>query len=180
MEDSTIAPEKTDGAVMITESPPDEMETEPYEIDNPGKPSNGDNLEIYGEKIRARSPEKKLGRQDRIELGRMFQAAVNSRDWELSERLILLADSQTLNDTLCIALDSIWFLTTREELDGITGLLRTIVSSGAQDFTRAALRTSFLASCVSACQSSTMSLSETVAIMAQRYLFQLKLISRLI
>ncbi|CAA6660262.1 unnamed protein product [Spirodela intermedia] len=112
--------------------------------------------------------ERKLSRQDRIELGRMFQAAVNSHDWELSESLILLADPQTLNDALCIALDSIWFLTTRQELDGITGLLRMIVASGAQDFTRAALRTSFLASCVSACQSSTMSLSDTVAVMAQR------------
>lgn len=112
--------------------------------------------------------ERKLSRQDRIELGRMFQAAVNSHDWELSESLILLADPQTLNDALCIALDSIWFLTTRQELDGITGLLRMIVASGARDFTRAALRTSFLASCVSACQSSTMSLSDTVAVMAQR------------
>ncbi|PKA66729.1 F-box/ankyrin repeat protein SKIP35 [Apostasia shenzhenica] len=112
--------------------------------------------------------ERKLSRQDRIELGRMFQGAVSSHDWELAESLILLADSQCLNDALCIALDSIWFLTTRSELDGITELIKKIVSNGARDFTRAALRTSFLASCVSACQSRTMSLADTVAVMAQR------------
>ncbi|KAK8930497.1 F-box/ankyrin repeat protein SKIP35 [Platanthera zijinensis] len=112
--------------------------------------------------------DRKLSRQDRIELGRMFQEAVSSHDWELAESLILLADPQTLNDTLCIALDSIWFLKVRQELDGITGLIKKIVSNGARDFTRAALRTSFLASCVSACQSRTISLADTVAVMAQR------------
>ncbi|KAG6524119.1 ankyrin repeat protein SKIP35-like [Zingiber officinale] len=112
--------------------------------------------------------EKKLSRQDRIELGRMFQGAVSSQDLKLAEDLILVADPQTLNDMLCIALDSIWFLTTRQELSGITGLIKKIVENGANDFTRAALRTSFLASCVSACQSRTMSLSDTVGIMAQR------------
>ncbi|KAG1331251.1 ankyrin repeat protein SKIP35 [Cocos nucifera] len=110
----------------------------------------------------------KLTRQDRIELGRLFQGAVSSRDWEHAESLILLADPQTLNDALCIALDSIWFLTTRPELNGITELIKKIVANGANDFTRAALRTSFLASCVSACQSKTMSLADTVTIMAQR------------
>ncbi|KAK8942170.1 F-box/ankyrin repeat protein SKIP35 [Platanthera guangdongensis] len=112
--------------------------------------------------------DRKLSRQDRIELGRMFQEAVSSHDWELAESLILLADPQTLNDTLCIALDSIWFLKVRQELDGITRLIKKIVSNGARDFTRAALRTSFLASCVSACQSRTISLADTVAVMAQR------------
>ncbi|KAG0493213.1 hypothetical protein HPP92_004207 [Vanilla planifolia] len=112
--------------------------------------------------------DKRLSRQDRIELGRMFQGAVSAHDWELAESLILLADLQTLNDALCIALDSIWFLKNRCEVDGITGLIKKIVSDGARDFTRAALRTSFLASCVSACQSRTMSLADTVAIMAQR------------
>lgn len=53
--------------------------------------------------------EKKLSRQDRIELGRLFQGAVSSHDWELAESLIMLADPQTLNDALCISLDSIWF-----------------------------------------------------------------------
>ncbi|KAM3379185.1 ankyrin repeat protein SKIP35 [Capsicum galapagoense] len=112
--------------------------------------------------------EKKLNRQERIELGRLFQGAVSCHDWELAESLILLADPQTLNDSLCIALDSIWFLSTQEELYGITGLIKKIISNGAFDFTRAALRTSFLASCVSACQSRTMSLTDTVTVMAQR------------
>ncbi|URE49756.1 F-box ankyrin repeat protein [Musa troglodytarum] len=112
--------------------------------------------------------EKKLSRQERIELGRLFQGAVSSQDLELAENLIRLADPQTLNDMLCIALDSIWFLTTRQELNGITGLIKKIVANGANDFTRAALRTSFLASCVSACQSKTMSLADTVGIMAHR------------
>ncbi|KAG8375849.1 hypothetical protein BUALT_Bualt09G0001900 [Buddleja alternifolia] len=111
---------------------------------------------------------KKLSRQDRIELGRLFQGAVSSHDWELAESLILLADPQTLNDALCISLDSIWFLSTQLELYGITGLIKKIIANGAYDFTRAALRTSFLASCVSACQSRTMSLADTVTVMAQR------------
>ncbi|EPS60182.1 hypothetical protein M569_14622 [Genlisea aurea] len=111
---------------------------------------------------------RKLSRQDRIELGRLFQGAVSSHDWELAESLIVVADPQTLNDALCISLDSIWFLTTRAELYGITGLIKKAVASGAYDFTRAALRTSFLASCVSACQSRTMSLADTVTVMAQR------------
>lgn len=112
--------------------------------------------------------EKRLSKQDRVELGRIFQGAVSSHDWELAESLILLADPQTLNDALCISLDSIWFLSTDQELYGITGLIKNIISSGAYDFTRAALRTSFLASCVSACQSRTMSLADTVTVMAQR------------
>jgi hypothetical protein len=69
---------------------------------------------------------------------------------------------------LCITLDSIWFLTAQQELHGITGLIKKIIANGAYDFTRAALRTSFLASCVSACQSRTMSLADTVTVMAQR------------
>ncbi|XP_031129243.1 ankyrin repeat protein SKIP35-like [Ipomoea triloba] len=112
--------------------------------------------------------EKKLSKQDRIELGRSFQDAVTSHDWAHAESLTFLADPQTLNDALCIALDSIWFLSTQEELCGITGLIKKIISNGAYDFTRAALRTSFLASCVCACQSRTMSLSDTVTVMAQR------------
>ncbi|KAL3828417.1 hypothetical protein ACJIZ3_017219 [Penstemon smallii] len=112
--------------------------------------------------------ERKLSRQDRIELGRLFQGAVSSHDWELAESLILLADPQTLNDALCISLDSIWFLSNQQELYGITGLIKKIIANGAYDFTRAALRTSFLASCVSACQSRTMSLADTVSVMAQR------------
>ncbi|KAI8537306.1 hypothetical protein RHMOL_Rhmol09G0013300 [Rhododendron molle] len=87
---------------------------------------------------------------------------------ELAESLVSLADPLTLNDALCMSLDSIWFLRTQLELLGITGLIKKIVDSGAYDFTRAALRTSFLASCVSACQSRTMNLADTVALMAQR------------
>lgn len=99
----------------------------------------------------------------------VLENAVSSHNWELAESLILVADPQTLNDALCITLDSIWFLTTELELTGITGFIRKIIANGAYDFTRAALRTSFLASCVSACQSRTMSLADTVAVMAQRY-----------
>ncbi|XP_075476250.1 ankyrin repeat protein SKIP35-like [Primulina tabacum] len=112
--------------------------------------------------------ERKLSRQDRIELGRVFQGAVSSYNWEIAESLILLADPQTLNDALCISLDSIWFLSTRQELYGINKLIKNIITNGAYDFTRAALRTSFLASCVSACQSRSMSLADTVTVMAQR------------
>lgn len=112
--------------------------------------------------------EKKLCRQDRIELGRSLQGAVSSHNWDLAESLILVADPQTLNDALCITLDSIWFLTTEFELNGITLFIKKIIANGAYDFTRATLRTSFLASCVSACQSRTMSLVDTITVMAQR------------
>lgn len=115
--------------------------------------------------------EKKLSRQDRIELGRLFQSATSSQDWELSERMVDLADSQTLNDLLCISLDSIWFLSTEGELRGITGLIAKIICHGAHDYTRATLRTSFLASCVSSCRNRTVSLADSVTVMAQRYAF---------
>ncbi|KAI4374016.1 hypothetical protein MLD38_012064 [Melastoma candidum] len=112
--------------------------------------------------------ERKLSRQNRIELCRLFQGAMSCQNWELADGLVPLADPQTLNDALCIALDSVWFLCSRSELYAITGLIRKIITSGAYDFTRAVLRTSFLASCVSACQSRTVSLTDTVAVMAQR------------
>ncbi|GMH29699.1 hypothetical protein Nepgr_031542 [Nepenthes gracilis] len=112
--------------------------------------------------------EKKLSRQERIELCRLFQSAVSAYDWDLAESFILFADPQSLNDFLCISLDSIWFLCTQQELYGVTGLIKKIIANGAYDFTRAALRTSFLASCVSACQSKTMVLADTVTVMAQR------------
>ncbi|CDP19146.1 unnamed protein product [Coffea canephora] len=117
---------------------------------------------------RLRGQDKKLCREDRLELGRLFQGAVSTRDWELADNLIVLADPQALNDTLCIALDSVWFLSTQQELHGITGVMRKVIANGAYDFTRAALRTAFLASCVSACQSQKMSHADTVTIMAQR------------
>lgn len=49
-------------------------------------------------------------KKDHVELGRSFQMAVSVHDWALAESLIPLADPQRLNDGLCIALDSIWFL----------------------------------------------------------------------
>ncbi|CAA6668271.1 unnamed protein product [Spirodela intermedia] len=131
-------------------------------------PALSDNPEVRKKEKLKDGEERKLSRQDRIELGRLFQGAVSSHDWELAESLVLLADPQTLNDALCTALDSIWFLTTHRQLNGITGLIKKIVANGAHDFTRAILRTSFLASCVSTCQSRTMSLPDTVSVMAQR------------
>lgn len=127
-----------------------------------------DNSEVCKMEKLKDGEERKLSRQDRIELGRQFQGAVSSHNWELAESLILMADPQTLNDALCTALDSIWFLTTHRQLNGITGLIKKIVANGAHDFTRAILRTSFLASCVSTCQSRTMSLPDTITVMAQR------------
>ncbi|XP_073386707.1 ankyrin repeat protein SKIP35 isoform X4 [Physcomitrium patens] len=107
-------------------------------------------------------------KKDHIELGRSFQLAVSVHDWALAESLVPLADPQRLNDGLCIALDSIWFLSTSQELAGATCLIERLILAGAHDFSRAALRTSFLASCVSACRSRTMSLADTVTVMAQR------------
>lgn len=49
-------------------------------------------------------------KKDHVELGRSFQMAVSVHDWTLAESLVPLADPQRLNDGLCIALDSIWFL----------------------------------------------------------------------
>ncbi|CAK9866926.1 unnamed protein product [Sphagnum jensenii] len=108
--------------------------------------------------------------QENAEIGRSFQLAVSSHDWVLAESFIPLADSQRLNDGLCIALDSIWFLSTTQELAAASQLIKKLILAGAHDFTRAALRTSFLASCVSACRSRTMTLADTVTVMAQRLL----------
>jgi hypothetical protein len=45
-------------------------------------------------------------------LARSFQLAVSAHDWVVAESLVpfFLADAHRLNDALCIALDSIWFL----------------------------------------------------------------------
>ncbi|ERN15973.1 hypothetical protein AMTRI_Chr07g23530 [Amborella trichopoda] len=88
----------------------------------------------------------RMSKNERIELERKFQTAVSFRNWEFAESLIPVADMPRLNDAMCIALDSIWFLRTESELHGIIGFIRTLISNGANDFTRAALRTSFLAS----------------------------------
>lgn len=85
--------------------------------------------------------EKKRSRQERVELGKSFLSAVSSHDWNLAESLILFADFVTVNDFLCISLDSLWFLTTHVELHGITGLVKKVIDNGAYDFTRAALLT---------------------------------------
>ncbi|KAL4200171.1 hypothetical protein AMTRI_Chr03g148380 [Amborella trichopoda] len=69
---------------------------------------------------------------------------------ELGRNLIPLADMPRLKDAMYIALDSIRFFKTESGLHRIIGLIRTLLSNGANDFTIAALRTSCLASCVSA------------------------------
>ncbi|KAL4185011.1 hypothetical protein AMTRI_Chr10g228470 [Amborella trichopoda] len=91
----------------------------------------------------------RTSKNERIELGKKFQTAISFHNWEFTESLLPLADMPRLNDAMCIALDSIWFLRTESELRGIIGLIRMLISNGANDFTRVALRTSFFASCVS-------------------------------
>ncbi|ONK55494.1 uncharacterized protein A4U43_UnF2430 [Asparagus officinalis] len=172
----SMAPEKGEGSnvVFSRESPLLTKEPQVPKCHKGKKPRSraSDSTEEECEtrrKVKDKSKqEMRLTRQERIELGQLFQEAVSSHDWEHAEGLIMLADMQTLNDGLCIALDSIWFLSNRQEVNGITCLIRKIVSYGAHDFTRAVLRTSFLASCVSACRSKTMSLEDTVNFMAQR------------
>eukprot|EP00249_Psilotum_nudum_P024288 c29144_g1_i2 orf=413-2317(-) len=110
----------------------------------------------------------RASRREKAELGRAFQLAVSAHDWALAESFIPLADTQRLNDGLCVALDSVWFLSTDHELESAIRLIEKLVHVGADDFSRAALRTSFLASCVSACRSRTMGLADTVTVMAQR------------
>lgn len=128
-------------------------------------------IALYGD---CKCSTKKLSRQEKVELGRKLQEALSFRNWQLAESFITGTDLHTLNDALCMSLDSIWFLTTCQELDGLTALIKMIISNGASDFTRAALRTSFLASCVSACQSGSMSLADTVKFVSQRLHERLK------
>lgn len=125
-------------------------------------------LEQFGAKQQQQQQERKLSRQDRVELSRSFQHAVSSHDWDGAEALVRRADAQGLNDVLCVAVDAIWFLSDKEELAAVVALIRRIVSEGANDFTRAALRTSFLASCVSACRGRTTSLADAVSFMGQK------------
>lgn len=131
----------------------------------------GDELDLElgsGEPEPGRQQERKLSRQDRLELNRLFQHAVSAHDWECADGLLATADAQGLNDVLCVAVDAIWFLSDKEELYAIVALIKRIVSAGANDFTRAALRTSFLASCVSACRGRTTSLADAVSFMGQK------------
>ena len=103
-------------------------------------------------------------KRERGRMAQTFQSAVEARDWKIAESLIgsssSLADVRRLNDGLCIVLDSVWFLSSREEVYGAIRLMEKLVDAGAHDFTRAALRTSFLASCVLACWSRTFSLAD--------------------
>ncbi|CAK9222156.1 unnamed protein product [Sphagnum troendelagicum] len=109
-------------------------------------------------------------------LARSVQLAVSAHDWVVAESLVpfFFADAHRLNDALCIALDSIWFLSTTQELPAASELIEKLIAAGAHDFTRATLRTSFLASCVSACRSRTINLADTVTVMAQRLHERLK------
>ena len=103
-------------------------------------------------------------KRERGRMAQTFQSAVEARDWKIAESLIgsssSSADVRRLNDGLCIVLDSVWFLSSREEVYGAIRLMEKLVDAGAHDFTRAALRTSFLASCVLACWSRTFSLAD--------------------
>ena len=93
---------------------------------------------------------------------------MSSHDWESAEGLVGMADAQGLNDVLCVAVDAIWFLSDRDELLAIVGLIKRVVSEGAKDFTCATLQTSFLASCVSACRGRSTSLADAVSFMGQK------------
>lgn len=99
------------------------------------------------------SPEKKIYRYGRNQLGRSYHLAIISHNWDMAESLVTMADVQTLNHMLCMTLDFVWFLNTSQDLCRITGLIKGIVKGGASDYMRAMLRTAFLASCVSAYQS---------------------------
>ncbi|KAH7331438.1 hypothetical protein KP509_20G033100 [Ceratopteris richardii] len=113
-------------------------------------------------------------RLERPEIGRTFQHAVGAHEWSFAQTLVARLDRQRLNDGLCVVLDSVWFLTSEEEVENAMKLIENLVSAGANDFPRAVLRTSFLASCVSACRSRAMSLADTVTVMAQRLRDRLK------
>uniref|UniRef100_N1QV12 Ankyrin repeat protein SKIP35 n=1 Tax=Aegilops tauschii TaxID=37682 RepID=N1QV12_AEGTA len=121
-----------------------------------------------GEPEPDKQQERKLSRQDRIELSRLFQHAVSSHDWECTDGFLGKVDAHGFNDVLCMAVDAIWFLSDKEELYAIVSLIKRIVSAGVNDFTCAALRTSFLASCVSACRGRTTSLADAVNFMGQK------------
>ncbi|KAL4201904.1 hypothetical protein AMTRI_Chr02g261180 [Amborella trichopoda] len=95
------------------------------------------------------SKDLRTSKTERIQLGRTFQTAISFHNCEFAESLIPLADMSRLNDAMCIALESIRVLRTESELHGIIGLIRMLLSNGSNDFTKAALKTSFLASCVS-------------------------------
>jgi hypothetical protein len=104
-----------------------------------------------------------------VDFGHSLQLLLFSRQWGLAESLVALADQQSLLDYgLSVALDAIWFLRMKQDLEGLNGLIAKIVASGAKDFARAILRTSLLASCVAACQSKAISVDDSMEIVADR------------
>ena len=104
-----------------------------------------------------------------VDFGHSLQLLLFSRQWSLAESLVALADQQSLLDYgLSAALDAIWFLRTKQDLEGLNCLIAKIVASGAKDFARAILRTSLLASCVAACQSKAISVGDSMEIIADR------------
>lgn len=110
-----------------------------------------------------------LDEHGRVDFGHSLQLVLFSRQWGLAESLVALADHQLMLDYgLSVTLDVIWFLRTKEDLEGLNRLIAKIVASGAKDFARAILRTSLLASCVVACQSKTLASGDSKEIIAQR------------
>lgn len=104
-----------------------------------------------------------------VDFGHSLQLVLFSRQWSLAESLVDLADQQPMLDYgLSIALDAIWFLRTKQDLEGLNSLISKIVASGAKDFARAILRTSLLASCVAACQSKAITVGNSKEIVAER------------
>lgn len=104
-----------------------------------------------------------------VDFSHSLQLVLFSRQWGLAESLIALADQQSMLDYgLSIALDAIWFLRTKQDLEGINCLISKIVASGAKDFARAILRTSLLASCIAACQSRALAVGDSKEIVAER------------
>ncbi|KAF8693474.1 hypothetical protein HU200_038871 [Digitaria exilis] len=104
-----------------------------------------------------------------VDFGHSLQLLLFSRQWGLAESLVALADQQSMLDYgLSVALDAIWFLRTKQDLEGLNGLVAKIVASGAKDFARAILRTSLLASCVAGCQSKAISVGDSKDIVAKR------------
>lgn len=97
-----------------------------------------------------------------------FQRALDSLDWELAERLILSIDLQYCDIGLCMAVGSIWFLYTHQDLDKATQLIKRIVSNGAHDFTKVICQTYFLALCILATLNCTISFSDTKSGMIER------------
>ncbi|CAM6069763.1 unnamed protein product [Sphagnum tenellum] len=77
-------------------------------------------------------------------LARSFQLEVSAHDWVVAESLVpfFFADAHRLNDALCIALDSIWFLRLHERLKECNGdeVLKAEAAAKVQRFTEWALK----------------------------------------